>query len=363
MAIFDDDSDETTVVRGGPGAAPRRAAPPPAFEPPGFEPATPASAAPRSPSPAAAPGGGTAVATLQQIAPPAHTRNPLIAAANPLLALIVQLRGTTDHPDPLGLQHVVINGIKQFEEDAVRLGARGEDVRAARYVLCSVLDETVLGTPWGYESEWSTRSLLSIFHNETWGGEKVFLILDRVKQSPERYIDLLELIDVCLALGFEGRYRVMENGLYQFEEIRDDLLRIIRSYRGEPERALSPHWEPTMGGRTLRQYIPLWAVFAFSGALVVGLYFVFDELVSREVEPAVASLQQIADPGRFQTKTVSRQDLRTAKDSGNDTPTLVTVPVPPYTPPSADKGGQAAPGATAPAPGAPAPAPAPAASQ
>jgi len=45
------------------------------------------------------------------------------------------------------------------------------------YVLCSLLDETVLGTPWGSESVWAGQGLLIGFHNEAWGGEKFFLAL------------------------------------------------------------------------------------------------------------------------------------------------------------------------------------------
>ena len=73
-----------------------------------------------------------------------------------------------------------------------------ETVLAARYVLCTFLDEIVLGTPWGSESVWSTQSLLSSFHNETWGGEKFFLILDSMLQDPAGNINLIELMYVCL---------------------------------------------------------------------------------------------------------------------------------------------------------------------
>ncbi len=66
----------------------------------------------------------------------------------------------------------------------------------------------MLNTPWGAQSDWSTQSLLVTFHREAAGGEKFFQILDRVSGEPQRYRALLELLYVCLALGFEGKYRL-----------------------------------------------------------------------------------------------------------------------------------------------------------
>jgi len=51
---------------------------------------------------------------------------------------------------------------------------------------------------------WSRHSLLVTFHNEAWGGEKFFQLLSRLAQNPQEHLDLLELQNVCLALGFEG---------------------------------------------------------------------------------------------------------------------------------------------------------------
>ena len=50
---------------------------------------------------------------------------------------------------------------------------------------------------------WARLSLLVMFHNETWGGEKVFQLLARLAEDPAGNRDLLELMHVVLALGFE----------------------------------------------------------------------------------------------------------------------------------------------------------------
>src|SRR5688500_12781075 len=131
--------------------------------------------------------------------------NPLVAAANPLLDLVPQLRATLQHPDPLALRDALARDIKLFESRARSAGVSPEVVVGARYALCTLLDEVAASTPWG-SGVWAKQSLLVIFHNETWGGEKFFVLLSRLAQNPGQNRALLELLYVCLALGFEGRY-------------------------------------------------------------------------------------------------------------------------------------------------------------
>ena len=110
----------------------------------------------------------------------AHTtQNPIIGAAVSLLLVVAQLRNTASHPDVFGLRTSLIEEIKKFELEIKNQGVTGEQAQAARYALCTLLDETVLNMPWGCNSIWSTQSLLVFFHKEAWGGEKFFLILKK----------------------------------------------------------------------------------------------------------------------------------------------------------------------------------------
>ncbi|MGC8015905.1 type IVB secretion system protein IcmH/DotU, partial [Salmonella enterica] len=84
-------------------------------------------------------------------------------------------------------------------------GLAYEVIVGARYCLCTALDEAAALTPWGSRGVWSGSGLLVTFHNETWGGEKFFQLLARLSQNPREHIALLELINFCLLLGFEGR--------------------------------------------------------------------------------------------------------------------------------------------------------------
>ncbi|HEY5307207.1 MAG TPA: type IVB secretion system protein IcmH/DotU, partial [Casimicrobiaceae bacterium] len=169
--------------------------------------------------------------------------NPLVEAANPLLNLIPQLRATVQHPDPAKIRDFLVDQIQAFELRARAAGIPSEQIIGARYCLCTALDETAAQTPWGGSGVWSRHSLLVTFHNETWGGEKFFQLLAKLAQNPQQHAQLLELMYYCLALGLEGRFRIVDNGRTQLETLKQRLALIIRQQRGEYERPLSLHWK------------------------------------------------------------------------------------------------------------------------
>ena len=222
--------------------------------------------------------------------------NPLVNAASTLIAVFEKTRSAVSHPDVGGLHQRLVNEIKGFEDRAKAEGIKPEIVLSARYVLCAVLDEAVLNTPWGSESGWSQRTLLSIFHNETSGGEKFFMILDRMREYPVENLYILELLYVLLSLGFEGKYRVMRGGRDTIEQIRDELFRIIRSNRGEPERALSPNWYGLGNVRnTLAEYIPMWVVASIVGVVLLLVYSGFRFWLYQSSAPVAEQLYQISE--------------------------------------------------------------------
>lgn len=197
--------------------------------------------------------------------------NPLVNAASTLIAVYEKTRQSLQHPDVGGLHQRLVNEIKAFEARARDQGIRQEIILSSRYLMCSVLDEAVLNTPWGSESAWAQRTLLTVFHSETSGGEKSFLILDRMRQAPADNLDIIELFYICLSLGFEGKYRLMSRGRDALDQIKEDLFAIIRRQRGEYERALASRWAGLGNMRNpLAEYIPMWVVVSL---VLVVLFF------------------------------------------------------------------------------------------
>jgi type VI secretion system protein ImpK len=264
---------------GGPGAA----VPPPRPVAAGFGNAAGSAMAAASVAAAAAAAPAADLSALSGL-------NPLVESANPLLAAVPRIRTSATHPDPAGLREQLVRGIQGFESAARERGVKPETVLISRYALCTLLDEAVASTPWGGTANWAQASLLVTFHRETWGGEKFFQLLDRLLADPASDPQLLELFYVCLALGFEGRYRVVENGRVQLEALRERLFEVVRARRGEFERDLSPHWRgqdaPVHEARGL---LPLWVAAAAAAALLIVI-FIGLKLSLAERSDAVAAL-------------------------------------------------------------------------
>src|SRR5262245_10025129 len=186
-------------------------------------------AGPGRPGPAAEPETG-------EVTPVASGLNPLVAAANPVLNVVPQLRVSVEHPNPASVRNSLAQGIRQFEARARAAGVPSEKIIAARYAICTLVDEVAGSTPWGASGAWAEHGLLALFHGEVGGGEKFFQLLARLAENPQANIDLLELMYICLQLGLEGRYRIAETGQRQLDAIRQRLLTIIRQQRGDYER-------------------------------------------------------------------------------------------------------------------------------
>src|SRR5258705_1041948 len=162
--------------------------------------------------------------------------DPLVRAASNVLLLAGQLRGTLAAPDVAGLRRHALDEIYKFEERARSSGAANETVLAARYALCATLDEAVLSTPWGAQSEWAQQTLLVQLHREAWGGEKFYAMLDRISQDAGRHIALMELQYLCLVVGFTGKYHVEARGDARLAEVPQALYPRSR----ERHRAAAP---------------------------------------------------------------------------------------------------------------------------
>lgn len=221
--------------------------------------------------------------------------NRLTDAATPLLGLVIRIRRLADFRAVESLYQQVVDEVAAIDRELTEQGYERPTVVAYRYVLCAFIDEAVLGTDWGAHSVWSQHSLLSRFHNETWGGEKVFAILSRMEQEPARYKDMLGFIYLCLCLGFEGRYKVMENGRDEYEQILRGLHEQLQSFR--EGSALEPLADAqinvTPARNRLRSGLPLWGIAGFFAAAMVGIYSLYNIALEERIRDVLSVLEQL----------------------------------------------------------------------
>ncbi|MBT3197986.1 MAG: OmpA family protein, partial [Gammaproteobacteria bacterium] len=231
----------------------------------------------------------------EALPPPSLTgRNPLVDISALLLSLASQLRTLSTHPDINSLKKQTIQSIQSFERDAQKAHIEPETIVAARYALCSFIDEVILNTPWGSGTVWSHESLLVLFHKETSGGEKFFLIIDRATEDAEKNINLLELLYLIISLGFEGKFRVVQRGGEQLAQQKDKLYRVIQNQRGATHHTLSPRWKSSSKGRApLHHYISPWVIYTVTSATILVCFLGFSFSINQSTTALYQSLYDI----------------------------------------------------------------------
>jgi type VI secretion system protein ImpK len=262
------EDNDRTIIRPAPGGRrpPQPAAPAPQPSSPfDSRPAPP----PAPPPPAAAAPAGESAETIS------FGLNPLIVAAAPLLQLLGRLRTTWSQPNVDDLRARTIQQVRGFERSARDTGVPMEQLRPAHYALCAAIDDVVLNTPWGSSGNWAAHSLVSGFHQEVRSGERFFVLLGQMRDNPGAFLPVLELMYLCLSLGFQGQYRLSQRGPAELERIREDLFTTITRQRAAADLALSPHWQGVNAPyRPSRAVVPRW-VMGVGALAVIGALFVW----------------------------------------------------------------------------------------
>jgi len=280
-----------TVVRPSPGGAaaarPGSAAPPPvaAARPPE------ANRVPVAQAIAGHAAGVTAGADVAVREFVALSDNPILSAAGPLLSLGVTIGTSAYQADIEALRARAIDAVNTFEEQCRQSAADAAHVRIARYIVCTFVDTAVFQTPWGGHHVWGSRSLLVLFEKEAAGGVKFFDMLGQLSKSPDRYLDLLELQYVCLALGFMGMFREQPDGQAQVQSKQDALYRLIRERRTGFGATLAMHWKGLSEPKAKAfGSIPWWVVLAACALVVLGTLIVARARLSEAAAPTAKLL-------------------------------------------------------------------------
>src|SRR3972149_7855012 len=171
--------------------------------------------------------------------------NPLVAACDQILSLAIALK-TTEFPDNnTQFLQDLSHEIRSFEHHAQIANYQSNIIIAARYALCCLLDETIASTQWGQTNNWDEKNLLTLFHNENYGGARFFSIIDRSLEKITANLHLIELLYLCLNLGFVGKYQNIEHGQSELVAITNRLYQIIGQHNHLNRKNLLIH-EPIL---------------------------------------------------------------------------------------------------------------------
>jgi type VI secretion system protein ImpK len=199
--------------------------------------------------------------------------NRLVEAANPILAAVPQIRHALRHPDPSGLRARLREQVAAFERAAGTAGVAGRQLEVAVVALCALLDDSASATPWG--RDWAGNGLLAELRPLA-NPDDFFRHLDNALATPLADRELLEFFYVCLALGFEGRYRTGEGGRQALAQIRTRVFEVLSVPQDGGQLRLSLCWQ---GARIPVRRVPgaiaLWGAGSACALLLAALYFAY----------------------------------------------------------------------------------------
>lgn len=224
----------------------------------------------------------------------ASSANPLLAAAATLLILLGRLRTGLVELQVAPLMEHVTREIDRFERNALAAGVNPHEALVAKYALSGTADDIVQNLPGSARGDWQQYSMVARFFHKRDSGVGFFQEAEKAMQAPAQQYNLLELMLVCLSLGFEGQYRTAPNGAAQLSRIRSAIYESLRRVHPRPAEDVSVMWEPVVQGRGRRfGAIPIPAVVGISAAAVVGVFAVFATLINRDGAEAAEAMRRL----------------------------------------------------------------------
>jgi type VI secretion system protein ImpK len=104
--------------------------------------------------------------------------------------------------------------VKQADEDARRRGYSADDIELATFAVIAFLDESILNLRLPVFADWPRQPLQEERYGHHIAGEIFFQNLQKLlgRQDSDETADLLEVYQLCLLLGFAGRYSLGGRG-------------------------------------------------------------------------------------------------------------------------------------------------------
>lgn len=157
--------------------------------------------------------------------------NTLVDSSAAVFGYIHEL---TQNPLTSEVKKSILEHLEVLQKHYQQLGYSQDISLAAHYTLCATLDDIL-------RCVGNDGQFLQSFHNSRLEQEKFYSILEHIRPQSDKYIDLLELMYLCLRFGYKGQYRSTPFGLQQWSFLADNTYRLITETRGQHSHVLSPN--------------------------------------------------------------------------------------------------------------------------
>lgn len=167
-----------------------------------------------------------------------YSTNTLVAAAGPLLSLLERLCLSPSLPPVEHIRENIEHELRAFQSKLDASKYPLDLISIAHYLLSATIDE-ILGKSYlrVYNCAAEFKSFTPLTNDGAQPQQRFFEILNYIKERPNQYLDLIELVYFCLIAGFEGEYHLKADGRQTLDNTIEDLYQIIQQYRfNKPHR-------------------------------------------------------------------------------------------------------------------------------
>ena len=177
--------------------------------------------------------------------------------------------------DADSFRNQMIASLRKVEQEGRQRNYSGDDMRLAIFAVVAFLDESVLNSRNPVFAYWPRKPLQEELFGGHVAGETFFTNIENLLRAgdSENIADVLEVYQLCLLLGYQGRYTLGNRG--ELQTIKQKIAEKIQRIRGA--RELSPGWAPVAGSapRVQSDRVVRWLLYsAISCAVLCGLLFV-----------------------------------------------------------------------------------------
>ena len=116
--------------------------------------------------------------------------------------------------DATAFRAQIWGGVRQADEEARRRGYSGDDIELAIFAAVAFLDESILNLRLPVFADWPRQPLQEERYGHHIAGEIFFQNLQKILQrgDSQETADVLEVYQLCLLLGFAGKYSMGGRG-------------------------------------------------------------------------------------------------------------------------------------------------------
>lgn len=183
---------------------------------------------------------------------------------------------------PEKFKELLLDSFNEIENKIRKANFSEEKIVESKYALVALIDESILYSPWSGRVAWMSNSLQLTLFGDHVAGEMFFTRLEKLRQDPVAYKEVLLIYYYCLKFGFLGKYRSKDVG--KLNLLEEELYLQLLSISGPIDQQISPNTliDQNLTKKESRR-ISFWIMVSILAIAILILYIIYSFLLSYQL--------------------------------------------------------------------------------